>query len=149
MNQEKHSKDELQASLIEEYEANVLQWWHHLTDRMVPLLVRQVVIECERLSRSLAPRDRQIRERLALQEQEGGDRQFREALTTGLQAHARFRWSRIEVTGGEAVTAGEILEALLSTPPPHPSAQPLMPMGARPLPELGDAPALPVAGSAP
>jgi hypothetical protein len=143
LNQEKHSKDELQASLIQESEANSLRWWQHLMERIVPLLVRQVGIECERLSRSLASRDRQVRARLAVAGHEASDRLFREALTAGLQAHARFRWSRVEVAEGEAVTVGEIMETLLSGPPPFPSVHPLFPMAARPLPELASGPALP------
>ena len=97
-----------------------------------------MVMECEQLSMSLAPRDRQIHDRLAATGQEKAEERFRTALTEMLLAHARFRWGRIEAGPGECVTAGEILDGLVAVPPPSPAFSRLFPITARPLAGLSD-----------
>jgi hypothetical protein len=134
LNQETHSQNALQASLMHDYEINALNWWRHLTERVVPYLVRDLQLEGERLSRSLAPRDQQIYDRLAALGPDQAEHRFREALTRMLLSVSHFRWSRIEV-GGEWITVGELLDRLLLTPPPLPTYPQLFPAAALPIPE--------------
>jgi hypothetical protein len=135
LNQETHSHNALQASLMYDYATNALTWWRHLTERIVPFLVWGLRAEGERLSRSLAARDQQIYDRWACLGPDQAECRFRQALTRMLLSLARFRWSRIEAGGGLWMTVGEILDDLILTPPPLPTYSQLFPTAAPPFPE--------------
>jgi hypothetical protein len=135
---ETHAHNEHRESLCRDYAQNALTWWRHLTLRVRPLLVREMIAECSRLSRSLAERDRQIYERMSRLRQQTAEQRFRAALTAVLLDHGRFRWSRFDEA--ETITVGELIDELDATPAPFvPSPGRLLPMTDRQLPGAADA----------